>query len=109
MHDLEPLRERLRAFVAERDWDPFHTPKDLSIALSIEASELLETFLWKGAGECDVEKVKEELADVLIYALLLANKLDLDVGQIIADKIEVNRRKYPVETSKGSSRKHKAP
>lgn len=108
MSDVTALQDAIQAFVRERDWEQFHTPKDLSIALSIEAAELLETFLWKGEGACDVDKVREELADVLIYALMLARKLSLDVPGIVRDKLLLNAQRYPVEKSRGTSQKHTA-
>jgi len=83
---------RLRQFRDDRDWKQFHNPKDLSLALSIEASELLELFLWKSPEQADVSKVKEELADVIAYALLLADSYELDVEQIVLDKIALNER-----------------
>jgi len=96
----------LKQFRDERDWQQFHNPKDLAAALSIEASELLEVFLWKQSEDADTERVKEELADVFAYAFLLADIYDLDVEDIVLKKIEKNKLKYPVEKSKGSSKKH---
>jgi NTP pyrophosphatase (non-canonical NTP hydrolase) len=106
MSDIEQLIQKLKAFRDERDWEQFHNPKDLAIALSIEASELLELFLWKSHKEADIEKVKEELADVLAYALLIAEKYSLDVKEIVEAKIEKNKLKYPVEKSKSSAKKY---
>ncbi|MAO15094.1 MULTISPECIES: nucleotide pyrophosphohydrolase [Marinobacter] len=97
---------RLRQFRDDRDWKQFHNPKDLSLALSIEASELLELFLWKSPEQADVSKVKEELADVIAYALLLADSYELDVEQIVLDKIALNERKYPVSKARGTSKKY---
>lgn len=97
---------RLRQFRDDRDWKQFHNPKDLSLALSIEASELLELFLWKSPEQADVSKVKEELADVIAYALLLADNYDLDIEQIVLDKIALNEKKYPVSKAKGTSKKY---
>lgn len=97
---------RLRQFRDLRDWKQFHNPKDLSIALSIEAAELMELFLWKTAEEADVNKVKEELADVFAYALLLADSYDLDIEQIVLDKIALNEEKYPVSKAKGTAKKY---
>ncbi len=82
MTDLEELREAIVAFTRERDWDQFHDGKNLAIALSLEASELLETFLWKDAQDAKVDKIKEELADVVNYAILIADKYNLDIKQI---------------------------
>lgn len=103
---MEEAIEKLRAFRDARDWKKFHNPKDLALALSIESSELLEVFLWKSAEEADLAKVREELADVLAYALLLADNYGLDPQQIVLDKIELNEAKYPVEKAKGTARKY---
>lgn len=97
---------RLREFRDLRDWKQFHNPKDLSIALSIEAAELMEQFLWKSPEEADISKVKEELADVFAYALLLADSYDLDIEQIVLDKIALNEKKYPVSKAKGTAKKY---
>lgn len=106
MTDIETLTQELVRFRNERDWEQFHNPKDLAMAISIEAGELLELFLWKDPKEANLEKVKEELADVLAYALLLADKYQLDVKQIVLDKIKQNGEKYPVEKAKGSAKKY---
>lgn len=98
--------EALIKFRDERNWDQFHNPKDLAIALNIETSELLELFLWKKADEADREKVREELADVFAYALLIANKYNLDVEEIVLEKIQKNAVKYPVSKSKDSAKKY---
>ncbi|WP_298013581.1 nucleotide pyrophosphohydrolase [uncultured Castellaniella sp.] len=103
---MEQVLQRLRQFRDDRDWKRFHNPKDLAVALSIEASELLEAFLWKAPEAADPEKVKEELADVLAYALLLSDAYGFDVQQIVLDKIERNEEKYPIEKSRGSSKKY---
>ena len=97
---------RLRQFRDDRDWKQFHNPKDLSLALSIEASELLELFLWKSPEQANVEKVKEELADVVAYALFLADSYDLDLEKIVLDKIAKNEQKYPVSKAKGTAKKY---
>lgn len=106
MDEINKISGSLRQFRDERDWAQFHNPKDLAIALSIEASELLELFLWKPAEQADSDKIKEELADVLAYALLLADKYGLDVAQIVQDKIAKNKVKYPVEKARGSAKKY---
>jgi NTP pyrophosphatase (non-canonical NTP hydrolase) len=106
MSEIEEITAALVRFRNERDWEQFHNPKDLAVALSIEASELLELFLWKSPDEADREKVKEELADVLAYSLMLAAKYDFDVRQIILDKVDKNVAKYPVDKSKGSMKKY---
>jgi len=105
-NEISRLTEAINKFTEERDWDQFHNPKDLALALSIEASELNELFLWKQPEDADVDKVREELADVINYALLLASKYDFDVYKIVMDKLEMNARKYPVEKSKGTAKKY---
>ena len=106
MTDLEQLIEKLIQFRDARDWEQFHNPKDLALALNVEAGELLELFLWKKPEEADKEKVKEELADILSFALLLAHKYNLDVKQMVLDKIASNDKKYPVEKAKGNAKKY---
>jgi NTP pyrophosphatase (non-canonical NTP hydrolase) len=106
MADMEEITQALLQFRNERDWEQFHNAKDLALALSIEAGELLELFLWKKAEEANKVKVKEELADVLSYAFLLANKYDLDVKEIVLEKIKKNAEKYPVDKAKGTAKKY---
>jgi NTP pyrophosphatase (non-canonical NTP hydrolase) len=106
MTQIKKITEELRNFRDERDWAQFHNPKDLALALSIEASELLELFLWKAADQADADKVKEELADVFAYAFMLADKYGLDVAQIMQDKLAKNKLKYPVAKAKGSAKKY---
>ena len=106
MNEINELIERIRKFRDERDWGQFHNSKDLSIGLSVEAAELNELFLWKGSKEVDKKRLSEELADVLIYALMLAEKNNLDVREIILSKLELNDKKYPVEKSRGKSNKY---
>ena len=106
MNTWKDLQDKLIEFRNERDWEQFHNPKDLALALSIEAAELNEVFLWKKAQEANVEKVKEELADVFAYALLLAEKYDLDVNEIVLNKIKQNGEKYPVDKAKGTATKY---
>lgn len=106
MSDLKDLTSALLKFRDERDWAQFHNPKDLALALNIEAGELLEAFLWKSSEQADITQVKEELADVLAFALLLAERYDFDVKQIVLDKIAKNALKYPVEKSKGIAKKY---
>lgn len=96
----------LRRFTDERDWEQFHDGKNLALALSIEVAELNEAFLWKSADEVDVDKVKEELADVFNYAFHIAMKYDLDVKEICLNKIARNAVKYPVDKAKGSAKKY---
>ncbi|MCR9226173.1 MAG: nucleotide pyrophosphohydrolase [Flavobacteriaceae bacterium] len=106
MNDIEEITNALIKFRNERDWEQFHNPKDLSVALNIEAGELLENFLWKSHNDADREKVKEELADVFAYSFLLAEKYGFDVKQIVLEKIQKNDKKYPVEKSKGTAKKY---
>jgi NTP pyrophosphatase (non-canonical NTP hydrolase) len=106
MNRFKIITDALIAFRNDRDWEQFHNPKDLSIALSIEANELLELFLWKRPEDADIDKVKEELADVFAYAILIAKKYDLDIEKIVLEKIKKNAEKYPVEKSKGKSDKY---
>lgn len=97
-------RAALRAFVAERDWDQFHTPENLAKSISIEAAELLELFQWGGSP--DLPRVEEELADVVTYCIHLANKLGVDLDDIVLSKLEQTRAKYPVDLSKGRITKY---
>ena len=109
MSEIQELIDALVTFRDQRDWQQFHDTKNLAVALSIEASELNELFLWKDvkdSEQVDKEKIKEELADVFAYAFLLAEKQGLDVKKIVLDKIAMNEEKYPVEKSKGSSKKY---
>ena len=100
----EDVLHTLRAFMAERDWTQFHSPENLAKSISIESGELLECFQWNGDG--DRERVADELADVLTYALLLADRMDFDPEQIVLDKLERTRVKYPVEKAKGRSTRY---
>ena len=104
--ELKKLTEDVLAFTQERDWDQFHNPKDLAIALSIEASELLEAFLWKAPEDAQHAKVKEELADVVNYALLLSDKCGIDLFEAVREKLKKNAEKYPVEKAKGVAKKY---
>lgn len=106
MSDIKEITKALIAFRNERDWEQFHNPKDLTIALNIEAGELLENFLWKNHQEANKEKIKEELADVMAYSFLLAEKYGFDVKQIMLEKIKKNGKKYPVEKAKGTAKKY---
>ena len=109
MTDIQEITNELVKFRNERDWAQFHDTKNLAVALSIEAAELNEIFLWKDLNESDLvdkEKIKEELADVFAYAFLLAEKQGLDVKQIVLDKIKRNGEKYPVDKAKGSAKKY---
>ena len=109
---LDTLRQRIREFAEARAWVPYHTPKNLVMALSVEASELLEPFQWLTAEEsvqlsaAQHEAVRQEIADVLIYLTRLADLLDIDLLDAAADKLELNARKYPVEKAYGNARKY---
>lgn len=106
MKDMDTIIQEIVKFRDERDWEQFHNSKDLALALSIEASELLELFLWKDNEDFNLDKLKDELADVFMYALLLANKHDLDIKKIVLEKIKKNADKYPVDKAKGSATKY---
>ena len=106
MSEYENIIGDLIAFRNERDWAQFHNPKDLALAISVEANELLEQYLWKSPDEADREKVKEELADVFAYAFLLADKYQFDVKEIVLEKIQKNAEKYPVDKAKGTAKKY---
>lgn len=105
-NDIDQIILELLRFRNERDWEQFHNPKDLALAINVEAGELLELFLWKNANEANKEKVKEELADVFAFAFLLAEKYQFDVKEIVLEKIKKNGEKYPVEKSKGNAKKY---
>lgn len=100
----DPVRSALRQFADERDWSRFHTPENLAKSISIEAGELLECFQWN--ADIDVHRVREELADVLTYCALLADRLNLDPSEIVLQKLEVTRAKYPAEKARGRSDKY---
>jgi NTP pyrophosphatase (non-canonical NTP hydrolase) len=112
MSDLSQLRDTVRRFVTERDWDQFHSPKNLAMALSVEASELMEHFQWlteeqsKQLGDTKKTDVSHEMADVLIYLIRLADKLDVDLVAAATENIALNAKKYPVEKAKGIMKKY---
>ena len=112
MDDLVALRDSMRRFSDEREWDKFHSPKNLAMALAVEASEILEHFQWVAEGESTSlseskrELVADEIADVLLYLVRLADKLEIDPATAAFRKIEKNAIKYPIEKSKGSSAKY---
>ncbi|MDO5133101.1 MAG: nucleotide pyrophosphohydrolase [Eubacteriales bacterium] len=97
--------ERIRKFVSDREWEPYHTPSNLAKSISIEANELLECFQWSDT-EYDIEHVKEELADVMVYCRNLLDELGLDEDEIINAKMDQNEAKYPVEKARGSAKKY---
>ena len=110
--ELEDIAAKIRVFRDERDWAQFHTPKDIAIAISIEASELLEHFLWKNPHEVDAriaakkEEIESEIADIGIYLTELADNLGIDLLAAMDKKISINAAKYPAEKVKGSSKKY---
>lgn len=111
---IAELKARILTFREERDWKQFHKPKDLALALGIEVSELSELFLWKGEAEiaamgensAAVEEVSDELADILIYAVLMADHFGIDLIQAAGQKLDKNSKKYPVAKSKGNAKKY---
>ena len=110
--DLIDIRNQIRHFVAERDWDQFHTPKNLAMALSVEVAELVEHFQWLPTGrddELDDAKrlgIRHELADVLLYLVQLADKCEVDLGRAVQEKLQLNRVKYPADKVRGNARKY---
>lgn len=109
---MQKLIKKLREFAKERNWDQFHSPKNLSMALSVEVAEVVEHFQWlteeqsKNLPNDKLEEVETELADTLIYLIRLADKLEIDLLAAAQSKIEVNERKYPVGKAKGNSKKY---
>lgn len=111
---IEQLKKEVITFRDERNWKKFHDPKNLSIALSIESAELQELFLWKSDKEIKaillsdtgIRRIKEELADIFIYLLYLSEKCRIDLSNTVKEKIEINRRKYPLNKSYNSSKKY---
>lgn len=110
--DLLALRAIVRQFVDERDWDQFHSPKNLASALTVEAAELLEHFQWLQSGRVEelgpdkLKEVRHEMADVLVYLVRLADKLDVDLFAAVEEKMVLNRAKYPAEQVRGDARKY---
>jgi len=109
---LEGLTKLVTDFRRERDWEQFHNPKDMALSLSLEAAEVLELMQWRNGGELDAhlaankDRLGEELADVLGWILLLAHDQKIDLGDAFAKKIELNKRKYPIEKARGSAKKY---
>ncbi len=107
--DFEEAASKALAFREEREWSQFHNPKDLAISINLEAAELLEIFQWSGTDlmvASKTDKAKEEIADVVIYCIYMADKLGINLADAVSEKIDINSKKYPVEKSKGSSRKY---
>ena len=101
---MDKLKQAFREFNKERDWDQFHTPENLAKSISIEAAELLECFQWSDVF--DKTEVCEELADVLSYCIMMADELDVDIEEIVLDKLEKTKKKYPVDKARGISTKY---
>ena len=112
MNSIEDLKNRLRHFAEERDWDQFHSPKNLSMALIAESAELVEHFQWlteeqsKTLSADKLAEVEQELADIQIYLIRIADKLGVDLLKAVTNKIEINEKKYPAEKVRGSSKKY---
>ena len=112
MNEIDDLRNQLRTFAAERDWDQFHSPKNLASALAVEAAELLENFQWLTEAESQqlppeaLAAVRAEVADVLLYLIRISDKLGIDLIAAANAKIELNAEKYPVDKARGSSKKY---
>ena len=104
--ETKEIIEAIRKFRDERDWEQFHDAKNLAICLNLESAELLENFLWKNADEANIEKIRNELADVFYAAFLLADKYGFNVKEIILAKLKSNEIKYPIELSKGTNKKY---
>lgn len=110
--DLDKIKNIIREFAKQRDWDKFHTPKNLSMALSVEASELVEIFQWlsqeesKNIDSNEIQNVKDEVADILIYVIRIADKLNIDLEKAVLEKIDKNNEKYPIDLSKGNAVKY---
>lgn len=112
INSLETLRDRLREFAKERDWDQYHTPKNLSMALIAEAAELIEHFQWVDGSHSHIlaektrQSVEEELADILIYLVRISDKLEIELYDAVERKIAINEKKYPAEKVRGSAKKY---
>lgn len=111
-NDIHTLKRHLREFADVRDWNQFHSPKNLSMALSVEVAELVEHFQWlteeqsRNLSQDKLDKVSSELADTLLYLIRLADKLDIDLMKAALNKIELNGKKYPVDQSRGNAKKY---
>ena len=111
--DIEKIQNKLREFSKERDWEQFHSPKNLSMALSVEVAELVEIFQWSQSGGMDEianqktrKEIEKEIADIFIYTLKIADLLNMDLEKVALEKIEENAKKYPIESSKGKAIKY---
>jgi NTP pyrophosphatase (non-canonical NTP hydrolase) len=112
MNDIKTLKTKIKDFIRERDWEQYHAPKNLAMALSVEASEILEIFQWKDAGdpltEQEQEALAQEIGDVLIYLLELADKFEIDILEAAERKMVLNAQKYPADLVRGKSQKYTA-
>lgn len=110
--DIETIKNKLADFAAQRDWQQFHSPKNLAMALTVEAAELLELFQWlseeqsSNLDDADRRRAREELADIQIYLIRLADRLGVDLEQAVQDKLRINEEKYPVELARGNATKY---
>ena len=108
--DIEDIVVRLKQFTQDRDWDQYHSPKNLAISLAVEAGELLEIFQWLPENhpydETVHKKASEEIADILIYAIMFSQKMDIDIEESVLEKIQLNEKKYPVDKAKGIATKY---
>jgi len=110
--DIDKIKKIINKFAKDRNWDQFHTPKNLSMALSVEASELVEIFQWlndeesKTLDEKNLQSVREEIADILIYLIRISHKLDIDLQESVLEKIKINEIKYPIELAKDNAIKY---
>jgi NTP pyrophosphatase (non-canonical NTP hydrolase) len=105
MKEIRELLEKLIKFRDDRNWKQFHTPENLAKSISVEANELLENYQW-GSENADMDNIKEEVADIFAYLLLLCKELDIDLIEVSKKKIEINNKKYPVEKAFGTSKKY---
>lgn len=111
--NIKEIQEKLSKFAEERDWDQFHSPKNLVMALTSEVGELNELFQWLTEGQSSIkddssktDEIRQEIADIFIYLLRLADKLDIDIEEAIREKIEINAKKYPIDLAKGNATKY---
>jgi len=111
---IESLKEKVGRFIMERDWEQFHNPKNLSMSISIESAELMELFQWKDNEEIEaivgdteaLQEIKDELADIMIYSLSLANRTGIDLSKAVLGKLKKNSKKYPIKKARGSAVKY---
>ena len=107
--DIKEIQDKLAKFAEERDWDQFHSPKNLAMALTSEVGELNELFQWlteEQSNNVDNDEIRQEIADIFIYLLRLSDKLDIDIEEAVREKIEINAKRYPVDLAKGNAIKY---